>query len=245
MRKFFGFILSPIFYLTFFLFLCIFHPIQWLCFRFFGYRAHKISVDVLNFLLHNNQMLLFNKVSFENKQNLPLNKPIVFLANHQSMYDIPGMIWRLRKYHPKFISKIELAKGIPSVSYNLRVGGGANIDRKNNKQAIMEIARLGKRMEENNWSAVIFPEGTRPKDGRVKTFRMGGVATLLKQCPHALFVPVAIKNSWKIVQFGQFPLNVGLAISWKVLTPIATTGKAPEEVILEAENAIKKELNQQ
>lgn len=244
MRKLFGFILSPIFYLAFFLLLCIFHPIQWVCYNWFGYKAHKKSVDVLNFFLHHSQFILFNSVSFENTQNLPLNAPIIFVANHQSMYDIPGLIWYLRKHHAKFISKIELAKGIPSISYNLTVGGGANIDRKDSKQAIMEIAGLGKRMKENNWGTVIFPEGTRAKDGNVKPFQIGGVATLLKRCPNALVVPVAIENSWKIVRFGQFPLNVGLALKWTVLKPVATENRPLEEVIAEAETLIKTKLSQ-
>ena len=64
------------------------------------------------------------------------------------MYDIPPIIWFLRKHHAKFISKIELTKGIPSISYNLRNGGGANIDRKDSKQSIMEIVKLAQRMRE-------------------------------------------------------------------------------------------------
>jgi 1-acyl-sn-glycerol-3-phosphate acyltransferase len=244
MRKLIGYILSPIFYLLFFLFLCIFHPIQWVCYRFFGYAAHKKSVDALNFFLHYSQLSLFNKVSFENHQNLPLNTPIIFVANHQSMYDIPGLIWHLRKFHPKFISKIELTKGIPSISYNLKYGGGANIDRKDSKQAIMEIAGLGKRMKENNWGAVIFPEGTRAKDGKLKTFQVGGVATLLKRCPNALIVPVAIQNSWKIVQFGMYPLTVGLNVKWTLLPPVDQSKKLPEEIVLAAENAIRNHIGQ-
>ncbi|RYG04405.1 MAG: 1-acyl-sn-glycerol-3-phosphate acyltransferase, partial [Chitinophagaceae bacterium] len=51
MNKIFGFILTPIFYFFFFLMLCIFHPIQWICLKAFGYKAHKNSVDVLNFFL--------------------------------------------------------------------------------------------------------------------------------------------------------------------------------------------------
>ncbi|MDT9702354.1 1-acyl-sn-glycerol-3-phosphate acyltransferase, partial [Streptomyces sp. P17] len=92
----------------------------------------------------------------------------------------PALIWFLRKFQPKFISKIELTKGIPSISFNLKYGGGANIDRKDSKQAIGEIIKLGRRLEENNWSTVIFAEGTRARDGKIKPFQVGGIATLLK-----------------------------------------------------------------
>lgn len=244
MSKFFGYILSPIFYFLFALFLFVFHPIQWVCHKFFGYKAHKLSVDCLNFFLTYCQLSLFNSVRFVNTQNLPVGRPIIFTANHQSMYDIPAMIWFLRKYHAKFISKIELAKGIPSISINLRVGGGANIDRKDNKQAITELIKLGRRMHANNWSTVIFPEGTRAKDGQLKTFQIGGISTLLKACPNALIVPIAIENSWKIVRFGGYPLTVGNALKWTVLAPIEPSGRDAAEVILQAENAVRVAVNQ-
>ena len=244
MTKFLGYIFSPIFYFFFFLMLCIFHPIQWICYRFFGYKAHKVSVDALNFFLTYCNWFLGNSVTFINHQQLPSDQPIIFVANHQSMYDIPGMIWYLRKHQPKFISKIELTKNIPSISYNLRVGGGANIDRKDSKQAVSEIIKLGRRLKENNWSTVIFAEGTRAKDGKIKPFNVGGIATLLKVVPNALVVPVAIENSWKIVRYGMLPLTVGNPISWTVLTPVVQTGKSAEEIVQAAENAIRIKLNQ-
>jgi 1-acyl-sn-glycerol-3-phosphate acyltransferase len=224
--------------------LVIFHPIQWICFNLFGYKAHKLSVDALNFFLVCTYYPLGDVVTFVNKQNLPVGRPIIFLANHQSLYDIPVMIWFLRKYHAKFISKVELAKGIPSISYNLRHGGAANIDRKDPRQSITEIAKLGARMKENKWSAMIFPEGTRSKDGTVKSFQVGGVATLLKKCPEALIVPVAINNSWKMVRYGSYPLNTFLHMTWEVLAPIEPEKRPIDEVVLEAEQSIRNYLGQ-
>lgn len=244
MNKFLGYIFSPIFYLFFFLSLVIFQPIQWVCYRLFGYKAHKTSVDILNFFLTYCDIFLGSSITFRNDHELPLNRPIIFVANHQSMYDIPGLIFFLRKYHVKFISKIELTKGIPSISFNLKYGGGANIDRKDSKQAISEIIKLGRRMKENTWSTMIFPEGTRAKDGNMKSFQVGGIATLLKILPNALIVPVAIENSWKLVQYGSYPLSFGERLKWTVLNPIEPEGRNPEVVVLEAENAIRAKLNQ-
>lgn len=244
MNKFLGYIFSPIFYLFFFLSLVIFQPIQWVCYRRFGYKAHKTSVDILNFFLTYCDIFLGSSITFKNDHDLPLNRPIIFVANHQSMYDIPGLIWFLRKYHVKFISKIELTKGIPSISFNLKYGGGANIDRKDSKQAISEIIKLGRRMKDNTWSTMIFPEGTRAKDGNMKSFQVGGIATLLKIVPNALIVPVAIENSWKLVQYGAYPLSFGERLKWTVLNPIEPAGRNPEVVVLEAENAIRAKLNQ-
>lgn len=244
MRKFFGYFLSPIHYLWFGLVLCIFHPIQWIAFNIFGYKAHKWIVDIMNACVVASYYSMGDAVKFTNKQNLPIGRPIIFIANHQSLYDIPVLIWFLRKYHAKFISKIELAKGIPSVSYNLRHGGAANIDRKDPRQSITEIMKLGTRMKEKKWGAVIFPEGTRSKDGTVKTFQAAGVATLLKKCPEALVVPIAINNSWKMVQYGVYPLSTFNAMTWEVLPPIEPNGRPAEELVKEAEVAIRKNLGQ-
>jgi 1-acyl-sn-glycerol-3-phosphate acyltransferase len=145
----------------------------------------------------------------------------------------------------KFISKIELTKGIPSISFNLKHGGGANIDRKDSKQAIGEIIKLGRRLQANNWSAVIFPEGTRAKDGKLKPFQIGGIATLMKTAPDALIIPVAVQNSWKVVQYGTYPLSVGERLKWTVLPPIDRTGKDAEQISREVEQAIRAVLGQQ
>jgi len=67
-----------------------------------------------------------------------------------------------------------------------------------------ELGRLGTDMKTKQWSAMIFPEGTRSADGVVRTFQSAGMAMLLKKCPEALIVPVAINNSWKMVSMVNF-----------------------------------------
>lgn len=240
MNKILGYIFSPIHYLLFGFFICLFHPIQWLSLKLGGYKAHKTSVDILNLFLLGTYFAMGSRISYKNRFDLPTNRPIIFISNHQSMYDIPPLIWFLRKNHAKFISKIELTKGIPSVSFNLKYGGGANIDRKDSKQAVAEILKLAERMKAKNWSTVIFPEGTRSKNGQLKPFAVGGIATILKKVPNALIVPIAINGSWKLVQYGAFPLSFGEKMSWEVLAPIEPSKKSIEEVVSEAEQAIKK-----
>ncbi len=242
MRKIFGFILTPVFILVFGLLLLIFHPIQWICLNFFGYSAHKNSVDVLNWFLMKSYLILGNTVQFINQQTFPQGRPIIFVSNHQSMFDIPPLIFYLRKHHGKFISKIELASGIPSISYNLKHGGGANIDRRDSKQSIAEILKLAERIRVNRWSVIIFPEGTRSKNGKMKAFNIGGIATMYKKNPDALIVPIAINNSWRMMQFGFYPLNTFLSLKWEVLSPIEPSGKSIEEVVREAESRIRERV---
>lgn len=242
MNKFFGYILTPFHYIFFGLLLVIFHPIQWLSLKLGGYQAHKKSVDMLNWFLTSTYYLLGNTVRFVNNKDLPLDRPIIFIANHQSMYDIPPLIYFLRKHHAKFISKIELASGIPSISFNLKHGGAANIDRSDPKQSIGEILKLAKNMQDKAWSAVIFPEGTRAKTGIMKPFAVGGIATLLKKVPHALIVPIAINRSWEMVQYGSYPLSTFIAMRWEVLDPLEPANMTAEEIVKAAEESIRAKI---
>ena len=239
MKRILGHLLSPLHHFIFFFFLVVFQPVQWLSLKLGGYKAHKKSVDALNFCLLISYYALGCSIKFKMMEELPKNRPIIFVANHQSMYDIPPLIWFLRDYHAKFISKIELTKNIPSISFNLRHGGGANIDRKDSKQAVGEILKLGERMHKNNWSAVIFAEGTRSKDGKMKDFQVGGIATILKKAPNALIVPVAVQNSWKIVRNGLLWLDAFHPIKFTVLKPIEPADRPYEDSVKEAEMAIR------
>ncbi len=242
MNKILGFIFTPIHYLIFFILLLIFHPIQVIAFNFYGLKAHKRSVDILNFFIVQNYRTLGTRIKFINNQHIESGKPIIVISNHQSMYDIPMMIWYLRKWNLKFVSKIELAKGIPSISYNLRHSGAAVINRNDKAQALAEIEKLGKLIYKTNSGALIFPEGTRSKTGILKTFSIGGIGTLLKEAPNAIIIPLVVNNSWKIFQYGQFPLSFGEKISLMVLEPFSAQNLTTPQIIEKAEKAIKLNL---
>jgi len=241
MKKVLGYILSPIYLLVFGLILGIFHPIQVVCWKVWGYPAQKRAVDIMNFLMIKSLIILGSRVKFKGFENLPKECPLIIVSNHQSQYDIPPVVWGFRKHYPKFISKIELGKGIPSISYNLRKGGSALIDRKNRSQAIKEIIKLGRQMEANNYSACIFPEGTRSKDGVVKTFQVGGLGTLLKTSPSAVIIPFAVNGNYLLQ---KFPMGVGEKLTYSALDPIERKNRTAAEITKMCELSIKKELEQ-
>ena len=181
--------------------------------------------------------VLGTRYTFTNSQNIPRDRPLIIVSNHQSMYDIPPIIWHMRKHHPKFVSKIELGKGIPSVSYNLRHGGSVLINRKDPKQSIAQLEKLGKYIEKHNRSAVIFPEGTRSRTGVPKPFRTTGLKVLMQNAPSALVVPISINNSWKLLKFGKFPMGLGTHLKFKVHQPLENDGN-PETIIAKVEEEI-------
>jgi 1-acyl-sn-glycerol-3-phosphate acyltransferase len=238
MQKIISYPISILYYLAFLLCLLIFHPIQWICYTVFGYQAHKKSVDYLNFCLIKCTNILGTTYTFEHKERIPQNVPVIFVANHQSLFDIVGIIWYLRRNHPKFVSKKELGKGIPSVSYNLRHGGSVLIDRKDPKQAIPAILGLSKYIEKNKRSAVIFPEGTRSKTGEPQKFSENGIKMLCKNAPSAYIVPITINNSWKMVRYGSFPMGLGNKLQFIIHEPMAVKDYPFEELMSKTEHAV-------
>lgn len=244
MKKVIGYILTPVFYFAFGLALGIFHPIQVICWKLWGYPAQKRSVEILNYLLIRSLWILGSGIHFYGFDKLPKGRPLIVISNHQSMFDIPPIVWGFRNHYPKFISKKELGHGIPSISYNLRKGGSALIDRQNAHQALEEIRKLGRTIEDKNYSAVIFPEGTRSRNGQVRTFKKKGIEALLESAPSAWIVPFAINGNYRLQQQGPFPLAVGVKLTYTVLEPFSPAGMTTDEVTALAEKMIKKELGQ-
>ena len=238
MQKLISYPLSAIYYVLFGATLLFFHPVQWLCFNLFGYKAHKKSVDFLNLFLVLNTYVLGTRYKIENMERLPEGAPIIIAANHQSLYDITTMMWFMRKIHPKFISKIELGKGIPSISYNLNHGGSVLIDRKDAKQSLSAIKGMGQYIEKTQRTAVIFPEGTRSRTGKPRRFAENGLKILCKYAPSAYVVPVTINNSWKMLKWGNYPLGLGNKIIITNHEPIAVKDTPFETLFEKTESAV-------
>jgi 1-acyl-sn-glycerol-3-phosphate acyltransferase len=185
----------------------------------------------MNFCLVKNLLLLGIRVKVINQHNLPENTTLIFVSNHQSLFDISPVSWYFRKYNPKFVSKKELGSGIPSVSYNLRNGGAVLIDRSNGKQAIVELSKFAKRINENKWSGAIFPEGTRSKNGQPKEFATNGLKILTKYNPEGFIVPLTVNNSWKVFKYGKFPFGIGSPITITTHQPIAINSLPFSELV--------------
>lgn len=243
MQKLIAYPLSAIYYLLFGSTLLVFHVIQWVCFNLFGYTAHKKSVDALNLALTANTFILGTRYKVRNLDKLPADAPLIIAANHQSLYDISSIGWFMRKTHPKFVSKIELGKGIPSISYNLNHGGSVLIDRKDPKQSLTAIRNMAQYIEATKRAAVIFPEGTRSKTGKPGPFAENGLKILCKFAPSAWVAPVTINNSWKMTKWGSFPLGTGNQLELIIHDPIPVKDTPFPEIFEKTEKAIIQAIN--
>jgi 1-acyl-sn-glycerol-3-phosphate acyltransferase len=208
------------FLVAFGLVLVVFDPLQRVA-RLLGSRPHEVVVGLLQVSLLGAFRLCGTRLDVERSPAVAPRTPYVIIANHQSMFDIPILGALLFTNYPKYVAKRELARWIPSISYNLRRGGNGLIDRGDRNQAERAIRTLGARAQERRVSVVIYPEGTRARTGELGHFRRTGTLALLEAAPQLTVVPVAIDGSWRLLRHNLTPVPFGVRIRLRFGHPIS------------------------
>ena len=212
--------------------LVAFDPLQRVA-RLFGPRPHEIVVGALQSSLVAAFRLCGTRIEVERAPELAPHTPYLLIANHQSMFDIPILGALLFTNYPKYVSKRELSHWIPSISYNLRRGGNALIDRADRGQAVDAIRALGEQAQRRGVSVVIYPEGTRSRAGELRPFKPAGAIALLEAAPGLAVVPVAIDQSWRLLSKNLFPVPFGVRIRVHLGAPIARDPARAAPALLE------------
>lgn len=142
--------------------------------------------------------------------------PYVFVSNHQSIYDIPVLFVSL-PLQLRIIAKASLGR-FPVLGWHLRWTGHLLVDRaRAGAGALKRVARMMRR----GHSLIVFPEGTRSRDGRVGRFRRG--LFLLAIEAGLPVVPVAVCGTRRVMRKGMLttrPGNVALVVH----APLPTDG---------------------
>lgn len=157
------------------------------------------------------------KVEVEGAEKCDPTKTYVITANHQSFFDIPFLFY-LPVWKFKFVSKVEVRK-IPAIGWMLGMRGDIVIKR-GTTAAAAAVKNEGAAHLGRGTSVVIFPEGTRTKDGEVHRFKEG--AFRLAQENNVPLLPCVIYGTAGI--FGLFRLTPR-RLRLRVLDPIG-----PEEI---------------
>ncbi|MBP9837943.1 MAG: 1-acyl-sn-glycerol-3-phosphate acyltransferase [Proteobacteria bacterium] len=225
------YLLFPIFVTCFFGTLIIFEFIQRIAILI-SKEAHLNSVLYLNKSLNACLKILNIKIEVINSYQADFEKPLIVISNHQSFFDIPILHVIFAEKFPRFIAKKELGKWIPSVSFNLRKGENCLIDRGNARQAIPAIKKFAKLLNERKFAAIIFPEGTRARDGKLKQFHAAGATALIDNADTPIIIPVTIENSWKLAtrKFGPIPRNIVIRAT---ILPKLETNQLTSRAIIE------------
>jgi len=139
-------------------------------------------------------LLTGNRVKSYGEEQVPKG-PVLFVVNHQSNFDIPTCMAYLPHFAP-FIAKVELEK-IPFLSWWMKQMGCLFMDRSNMRQSL-NIILEGIEILKQGQSLVIFPEGTRARDGVMMDFKPGSLKLATKA--NVPIVPVTIKNTYKVFE---------------------------------------------
>ena len=138
------------------------------------------------------------------------------MPNHQSNFDIPVLLGYLAVQF-RWLAKAELFK-FPVFGRAMRGCGYISIDRSNRKSAFKSLWEAACTIREGT-SVLIFPEGTRSQDGKIRPFKKGGFVLAVDS--GVPIVPVVIHGTWDIMPRNRWriePQNVLL----EVKTPIET-----------------------
>ena len=148
------------------------------------------------------------------------NRPYLFVANHQSIYDIPVIFWYL-PFQLRIIAKESLGS-FPFIGWHLRRTGHVLVRRDNPGSQVFK--QLG-RMMRTGTSLIVFPEGTRSADGRVGRFRTG-IFRLAIESGYTV-VPVAIRGTRPVMPKGRLMVCPG-EVEVDVFDPVPTTSMGAE-----------------
>ncbi len=163
-------------------------------------------------------------VEVRGRENLPTDAgPVVYVANHQSYIDIPVLLAELDKPHA-LLAKEELSH-IPFLSMWMRALGCVFVPRddiRGSAAALQDAVDIVKRGE----SIIVFPEGTRSKDGDVHDFKGGAMRAAVKN--KAPIVPVAIDGTFYALEGNHYRVKPTHVVV-EILPPVQTAGLSKEE----------------
>lgn len=151
----------------------------------------------------------------EGRSNVEKDKTYIFVSNHESLFDIPA-VFLASPVALFFLAKKELAK-IPVMGWFMHLIGMIFIDRGNSEKAKKSMRKAGELIK-NGRNVITFPEGTRSKDGKIRTFKRGSF--ILARETGIEILPVGIEGAREVlasgetsIRPGKISVNIGEAIS--------------------------------
>ncbi|MCX6571601.1 MAG: lysophospholipid acyltransferase family protein [Candidatus Aminicenantes bacterium] len=186
-----------------------------------GLRDPVIAVG--QWAMHVSRHILGIKVEVSGLDRIAPRTTLIFMPNHISFLDGP-MLEMLIPGAARVVLKKSVVR-IPVVGLGMRFVGFVPVDRKGAEGGKRSIARAVRMVREKGYSFLIFPEGTRSRDGRLQAFRRGGF--FLALASGAPIVPVTIRGTFELMPKGQKYARRG-TVSVAFHDPIPTGSYTPE-----------------
>lgn len=168
-------------------------------------------------------------VEVKGLENIPKDRNVLFVGNHQSNFDIPLLLSEIPDLIG-FISKLEMKK-IPIARTWMEEMYCVFMDRNDRRQSLQAI-KQGIENLKNGHNIVVFPEGTRSKGGPLGEFKAGSLTLATKS--GVPIVPIVIDGTHKLLEDNNNrikPAHVKLTILEPIYLEDQTDGKALTEEI--------------
>lgn len=156
-------------------------------------------------------------------ENIPQDKPVLFISNHQSNLDFILLLAKIN-VPVGFIAKVELEK-IPLLRDWMRIIDCLFMDREDMRQQVKTIVE-GINILKKGKSLIVFPEGTRTRDGNIMEFKAGTFKLATKS--KVPIVPVTIDGTFKCLEGNNNHLRAG-DIKLTIHEPVLTANLTKEE----------------
>jgi len=157
-------------------------------------------------------------VKVEGLENIQKNQTYIFAGNHVSQFDI----FSFQGYFPhdfRWVAKKELFR-IPVFGRAMQRTGFISIDRSHGRQALQSLNKAAEQIAAGT-SVLIFPEGTRSRDGRLQPFKTGAVMLAIKA--GVPVVPIGFNGTYSVLPKGRLLAGSGDVVI-RVGKPIPTSG---------------------
>lgn len=164
------------------------------------------------------------RVVLENEEVIDPDRAQILVANHQSWFDVLALAGHLPGGY-RFVAKKEIEKA-PLFGPSLRRCGHIYIDREDRAKALESLARAREILEKERPTVIMFPEGTRSKDGRLQRFKKG--AFVLGIQTGVEVVPAAIIGSRNVMPKGTLKIRSG-TITVRFGAPVPVEGMEMED----------------
>lgn len=145
------------------------------------------------------------EVVFENLDVIDPDRPQILVANHVSWYDVLALAAHLPGRY-LFVAKRELER-VPVFGRAVRVCGHIFIDRQDRNRAVESLAMAQERLEAENPTVIMFPEGTRSPTGTLQRFKKGAFVLAIQTGVDV--VPAAIEGSREVMRKGSLLIRPG------------------------------------
>lgn len=174
-------------------------------------------------------------VTVKGISNLNPSESYIYMSNHLSNFDIPLLLAHLPVQF-RWLAKAELFR-IPIFGLALKRAGYIRIDRANLRSAITSLKRAADIIRDGV-SVLIFPEGTRSRDGKLRPFKKGGFVMAMNS--GVSIVPVVLHGTWEIMSKTGLRIEPGNAVL-EILPPIdvsAYAGRSKEDLIVKVRDVM-------